>query len=98
MHEGLRLEGRDGWVGIGQTLEETWRQVSLRWTNIAYFLPLYQVMVRRIDNVGKTVWTFIEGDSHGTSGQTSYSIGFAIAQVGKTGLKCNTCTVFVVWR
>ena len=58
-----------------------------------YFLLLYQVMVRRIDNVGKTVWTFIEGDSHGTSGQTSYSIGFAIAQVGKTGLKCNTCGV-----
>ena len=46
-----------------------------------YFLLLYQVLVRRIDNVGKTVWTFIEGDSHGISGNTSYSVGFCIAQV-----------------
>jgi hypothetical protein len=54
--------------------------------------------VRRIDNVGKTVWTFIEGDTHVTSGQTSYSVGFGIAQVGYKPLQFMTSIVFVVWR
>ena len=65
VHEGLRLEGGDGWVGVGQTLEERRRQV----------------MVRMIDNEGTTVWTRKVGDSHTTTGQTSYSTGFSIAQV-----------------
>ena len=27
VHEGVRLEDGSGWVGVGQTLAETWRQV-----------------------------------------------------------------------
>ena len=42
---------------------------------------LCQVMVRRIDNEGKTVWTFLEGAAHTTTGSTSYSVGFSIVQV-----------------
>jgi len=64
VHEGVRLDGGDGWVGVGQTLEETWRQI----------------MVRLVDNEGKILWTFLSGAAHNTSGQTSYSVGFSIAQ------------------
>ena len=30
VHEGVRLEDRSGWVGVGQTLEETRRQVLVK--------------------------------------------------------------------
>jgi len=41
-----------------------------------------QVMVRRIDNDGKTVWTYIVGDSHTNAAKSSFSIGYSIAQSG----------------
>ena len=38
-------------------------------------------MVRRIDNIGNTVWTAYFGDSHATAGKVSNSVGFSIVQV-----------------
>ena len=38
-------------------------------------------MVRRIDNVGNTVWTAYFGDSHATAGKVSHSVGLSIVQV-----------------
>ena len=38
-------------------------------------------MVRRIDNVGTTVWTAYFGDSHATAGKVSNSVGLSIVQV-----------------
>jgi len=65
-HEGLRLEGGDGWVGVGETLGgENDRN------------PI-QVVVTRIDNEGNTVWTQKVGDT--TNG--AKNIGFGIAQSG----------------
>ena len=53
---------------------------------------LCQVMVRRIDNEGKTVWTFLEGAAHTTTGSTSYSVGFSIVQV----LSLITILIFIM--
>ena len=38
-----------------------------------------KVMVRRIDNEGKTVWTAL----FGAGGNAGRSVGFAVAQVGE---------------
>ena len=38
-------------------------------------------MVRRIDNIGNTVWTAYFGDSHATAGKVSNSVGLSIVQV-----------------
>ena len=40
VHEGVRLEDGTGWVGVGQTLAETWRQVC-HWPRISLFLFWY---------------------------------------------------------
>ena len=40
--------------------------------------------MRRIDNAGGTVWTYIVGDSHTNAAKTSYSTGYSIAQVRQT--------------
>ena len=66
-HEGIRLEDRDGWIGVGHTYGEDQK------TN--------QAIVQRVDNEGGTVWTFLEGDAHSTSGTQSYSVGYSVAQV-----------------
>merc|ERR1711892_1079125 len=66
VHEGIRLEGGDGWVGVGHTLVNKRRQV----------------IVRKVDNAGATVWTKTVGDSHKTSGQTADSVGYSIAESG----------------
>jgi len=41
-----------------------------------------QMMVRRADNEGATVWTYIVGDSHTTAGQSAYSAGYSVIQSG----------------
>ena len=55
-------------------------------------------MVRRIDNAGATVWTYIVGDSHTNAAKTSYSAGYSIAQVRQTVyLYMRYTFVFIVW-
>jgi hypothetical protein len=39
------------------------------------------VLVTKVNNNGGNVWSTKIGDSHKTSGQKSYSIGFAIDEV-----------------
>jgi len=69
VHEGIKLSDGSGWVGIGDTnVLGTGDKAS-------------QVLVRKIDNDGNTVWTTKIGDSHKTSGQRSYSIGFSIDEL-----------------
>ena len=46
-------------------------------------------MVRRIDNIGNTVWTAYFGDSHATAGKVSNSVGFSIVQVRIHGILRN---------
>jgi len=70
VHEGIRLEARDGWVGVGDRIKE---EGSNRRT---------QVMVRRVDNNGKLVWTYMVGDTHANSNKMSYSAGYSIIQSG----------------
>jgi len=70
VHEGIRLEARDGWVGVGDRIKE---EGSNRRT---------QVMVRRVDNDGKLVWTYMVGDTHTSSSKMSYSAGYSIIQSG----------------
>merc|ERR1711892_581165 len=71
VHEGVRLEAGDGWVGVGDAVEEENTQDKKT-----------QVMVRRVDNEGATVWTYIVGDSHTTAGQSAYSAGYSVIQSG----------------
>jgi len=68
VHEGVRLEERDGWIGVGDTLGENQKTG--------------QVIVRRVDNSGGTVWTFKEGNSHKTKSKKAYSVGYSVAQAG----------------
>jgi hypothetical protein len=70
VHEGVRLAARDGWVGVGDRIEAEARD------------KITQVMVRRIDNTGSKVWTYIVGDSHTSLGQWAYSTGYSIIQHG----------------
>lgn len=39
-------------------------------------------MVRRVDNDGKLVWTYMVGDTHTSSSKMSYSAGYSIIQSG----------------
>jgi len=70
VHEGVRLEAGDGWVGVGDLIREESRPKKT------------QMMVRRINNAGKTVWTYRVGDSHTNAAKMSYSAGYSIAQSG----------------
>jgi len=66
VHEGLRLSDGSGWVGIGDT------------NILGVGDKNGQVLVRKINNDGTTVWSTKIGDSHKTANQKSYSIGFSI--------------------
>merc|ERR1711970_1360778 len=70
VHEGVRLDAGDGWVGAGDLIEAEKRDKKT------------QVMVRRVDNAGATVWTYLVGDSHTTLGKWAYSSGYSIVQHG----------------
>merc|ERR1719228_2326000 len=70
VHEGARLDAGDGWVGAGDLIEAEKRDKKT------------QVMVRRVDNTGATVWTYLVGDSHTTLGKWAYSSGYSIVQHG----------------
>lgn len=72
VHEGIRLEAGDGWVGVGDRIEEDKPKDKKT-----------QMMVRRVDNEGAKVWTYIVGDSHTTKGKTAYSAGYSVIQVRK---------------
>jgi len=61
---------RDGWVGVGDQIQAEARD------------KFTKVMVRRVDNTGTTVWSYIVGDSHTTLGQWAYSAGYSIIQHG----------------
>jgi len=65
-HEGLRLIDGSGWVAIGETNILTVGDKTTR------------VLVRKIDNEGKTVWSTKIGDSHKNGKQKAYSNGFSI--------------------
>ena len=69
VHEGVRLAGGDGWVGVGDLIEEEKPD------------KITQMMVRRVDNKGATVWTYIVGDKHSTRGQWAYSAGYSVVEV-----------------
>merc|ERR1719508_176591 len=71
VHEGIRLEAGDGWVGVGDRIEEDKPKDKKT-----------QMMVRRVDNEGAKVWTYIVGDSHTTKGKTAYSAGYSVIQSG----------------
>jgi len=70
VHEGIRLEAGDGWVGAGDLIDEESRK------------PKTRMMVRRVDNEGATVWTYLVGVSHNTVGKWAYSAGYSIVQHG----------------
>ena len=40
-----------------------------------------KILVRRVDNDGKTVWSSKIGDGHKNANQNSYSVGFSVAEV-----------------
>ena len=61
VHEGLAVTG-GGWVGVGHTVPENSKTG--------------QVMVRRVDSEGATMWTRLVGDS-----QKASSVGYSVAQV-----------------
>ena len=42
---------------------------------------IFQILVRRIDNDGTTVWSSKIGDGNKNANQKAYSIGFSIAEV-----------------
>ena len=45
------------------------------------YVVICKVLVTKVDNNGANVWSTKIGDSHKTSNQKSYSIGFAIDEV-----------------
>merc|ERR1719228_3238976 len=65
-HEGGRLHDLSGWVAIGQVLPEDQRAF------------VQQIMLRRVDNDGNTVWTTRIGEScpHGLE---ECNVGFSVA-------------------
>merc|ERR1719184_686980 len=66
VHEGVRLAGGDGWVGVGDLIEEEKPD------------KITQMMVRRVNNAGATVWTYLVGDKHTTRGEWAYSAGYSV--------------------
>lgn len=70
VHEGIRLADRSGWVGVGDSYEEE------------LVPPKSQMMVRRVDNDGKTVWTYSAGESHSNPSKPYFSAGYSIYQDG----------------
>ena len=60
VHEGIQLAARDGFLGVGETLNGNTKKV----------------MVKRADNNGNTVWTTKVGQSpsSGTAYSAGYSI------------------------
>ena len=47
--------------------------------------------MRRVDNDGKLVWTYMVGDTHSNSRKMSYSAGYSIIQV-QYKFACMNCT------
>ena len=68
-HEGVRLPDLSGWVAIGQVLPEDERAF------------VQQIMVRKVDNEGNTVWTNRIGEKcpHGVE---ECNVGFSVAVSG----------------
>ena len=60
VHEGIQLAARDGFLGVGETLNGNTKKM----------------MVKRVDNNGNTVWTTKVGQSpsSGTAYSAGYSI------------------------
>jgi len=57
-------------VGVGDLIEEEKPD------------KITQMMVRRVDNKGATVWTYLVGDKHSTRGQWAYSAGYSVVEHG----------------
>ena len=66
-HEGVRLSDQSGWVAIGEELLDETGGVGVS-----------QVLVRKVDNDGGTVWSRKLGDTVNTG--SAYSVGYSLVE------------------
>ena len=66
-HEGVRLSDLSGWVAIGEELLDETGGVGVS-----------QVLVRKVDNDGGTVWSRKLGDT--VNSGSAYSVGYSLVE------------------